>query len=248
MEKRNLQFTSIDIGKIKEGKTVEVTSGTDFDIDSYGTMFSHHVEPGAGDEGRFVYTRVNGDFDFQVRVESIHNDSYNLTEACIMARKDLDPKSIFVCPSVTSNEFKGEAGLFTYIVRLKQGGTSYDSKHSFHGEEPYRNDHYYYGNEQYNSCSWGFAETRADLYPRTFPYVWLRLKKQGNLYAGYFKQNSVPGEGWTLLAQWEIDLGVEPYVGMNIIANHHSSDGKWDLEKMRRTRAQVKYRDLIIYN
>jgi hypothetical protein len=237
-------FTSMDFGNIKEGRTVELTPGADFDIDSYGSMFSYHT---ANDEGRFVYTRVKGDFDFQVRVESIHSDSYNLTEAGIMARKSLDPDSIFVCPAVTNNEYRGEAILFTYANRIVPGGHAYshgESQHQFHGDGTW-------GNEGYNHFIWGYAAQRSDLFPRTFPYVWLRIKKTGNVYAGYFKQNIVPEESWTLLGQWEIDLGAEPYVGMNIHANHHTMNWKpetsdADIAAMKKVRAQVKYRDLQI--
>ncbi len=38
-------FTSIDFGKIKTGKTIEITRGVNYDVEAYELMFGHPTQP-----------------------------------------------------------------------------------------------------------------------------------------------------------------------------------------------------------
>ena len=88
------QFTSIDIGKPapKAGITTVVRAGKDYDVKGYGTMFGFHI---GSDRGRFVFTRMTGDFDISVQIDSLHPDNPSLSKAGLMVRKSLDPTSLF---------------------------------------------------------------------------------------------------------------------------------------------------------
>jgi hypothetical protein len=243
MEKKEFKFTSMDFGPVKEGKTVEVKPGSDFDIDSYGTMFAQHVQ---SDEGRFVYTRLKGDFDVQVRVESIFNEAYNLAQASLLARKDLDPKSILVSTEVANNEYIGASNPFEFQIRIKHGGNLGEGWG--HPAGTHGNVDAGWGAEGAALYTNGYCEDHNHLFPRTFPYVWLRLRRTGNVYAAYYKEQRIPLESWSFIAQWEIDLGQEPYVGLAPFANHQIYKVWGDFEALRKTRTQVRFRDLVILN
>jgi hypothetical protein len=218
-----LHFTSVDIGNITPGKTAEITPGTGYDIEGYGTMFGHHV---SDDQGRFVYVRLARDFDISVRIEDIHNDKLAFTEAGLMARRSLKPSDLLVCQAVTNNEYRGEANFYTLMFRLKEGGTSNNARGDYWGKGGY-------GDEGHVMFCRGYDAMDASQYPRPFPHVWVRLKRVGNAYSGYVKEHN--GD-WEKQGEMALDLGTSPLVGMCIIANHHGADGT--------TRAVVKFRDL----
>jgi len=217
-------FTSMDFGPIPPGRTAEISPGVDYDVEGYGWMFGLHT---GSDQGRFVYTRMRGDFDVSARIESIHNDKHAFTEAGLLVRRDLSPSGLMFGQFVTNNQYRGEADQYTCIFRLKEGGSLEQGRDGgTHGPGSWGSDHFGY-------FASGYIRDDASKRPRPFPHVWIRIQRQGNTYRGYLKEADAP---WRLLGQITLDLGREPYVGMALSANHHGAE--------HNTRAVVQYRDL----
>jgi hypothetical protein len=230
-------MTSVDIGDTKPGKTVEVAAGTDFDVEGYGMMFSHHV---SNDSGRFVHLRISGDFDMSVRIERIANDLSALAEAGLMVRKSLEPDSVFLGQFATCNDYKGEALDYTLVARMAPGAKFSDGavKGRLNKIEGYEQmfDGKWEGvaNKFALNCMyWSKTNDR----PRPFPKVWTRLKRTGNKYEGFVRQDH-PRNPWIRLGSLMFDFGERPYVGMAVIANHHGGN--------KDTRATVAFRDFQV--
>lgn len=202
-------FTSVDIGNIKAGSTTEIAPGKDFEIRGFGKQFGLHA---SSDEGRFVYTKLKGDFDITVQVRAVENENQDFGEVGLLVRKDLSPTALEVGQFV-SNNFFGEHDQYTFIFRTKEGG-SIEPWHSgwipnFWGPGSHGNPSFgYYGK------GWSKEYPR----PRPFPYVWLRLIRTGNVYRGLIKEYL---DSWNVLGQATLELGEEVLVGMAISANHH---------------------------
>ena len=69
-------FTSVDIGDPKPGSTTELSPGKDFEIRGFGSQFGGHKN---FSRGRFVYTKLKGDFDITVQVRALENEDRDLT-------------------------------------------------------------------------------------------------------------------------------------------------------------------------
>jgi len=211
---RAATFTSVDIGEVSAGSTTELTPGKDFEIRGFGAQFGLHVKT---DSGRFVYTKLTGDFDITVQVRAIESEVQNFAEAGLLVRQDLSPTGLQVGQFVSSN-YDGEQDQYTFIFRSQVGGRidPWQEKwiDGFWGPKSF-------GNPGFGYFAKGYAMEKAR--PRPFPYVWLRLMRTGNLFRGMTREYL---EGWTVLGQHELALGDEVYVGLAISANHHSRDGK----------------------
>ncbi|MCC7204078.1 MAG: hypothetical protein IT441_03290 [Phycisphaeraceae bacterium] len=222
-------FTSVDIGSPLPGKTTEITpapgtSGLAYDVEGYGRMFGLHL---GSDQGRFVYTRIKGDFEVTARVQSIHNDQAAYAEAGLMVRKDLAPTSLMLGQFVASNEYHGAADQYAFIIRRVPAG----SIEKGNGPGPLGQGSW--GNDDFTYFPSGYVADDASKHPRPFPGVWIRVRRQGGEYSGMFKAGDA---AWRTLGKITLDLGPEPYVGMAVSANHHGGDVN--------TRAIVQYREL----
>lgn len=207
-------FTSVDIGEAAAGSTTELVPGRDFEIRGFGAQFGLHVK---ADSGRFVYTKLTGDFDITVQVRALESEAQNFAEAGLLVRQDLSPTARQVGQFVSSN-YDGEQDQYTFIFRTQQGGRidPWEEKwiDGFWGPKSF-------GNPGFGYFARGYAAEKPR--PRPFPYVWLRIMRTGNVYRGMIREYL---EGWSVLGQHELDLGREVYVGLAISANHHSRDGK----------------------
>lgn len=219
------RFASVDFGPIPAGKTTAVPGlpGA-YDVEGYGRMFGLHL---SSDQGRFVYTRIAGDFEITARIHSIHNDKAAFAEAGLMVRRDLSPTGLMLGQFVTNNEYHGKADQYTFPIRLKESGKLIDGP-TTRGPLPKS-----WGNDTFAYFASGFVETDASTKPRPFPNVWLRIRREGSTYSGLFKAGDAD---WRTLGHVTLDLGPEPYIGMAISANHHGGDSN--------TRTVVQYRDL----
>lgn len=207
-----VEFTSVDIADkpLKPGSTVISDSGDAMEIAGYGVMFGIHR---GRDEGRFVYTKLNGDFDLSAQVTNVASSVNAFAEGGFMVRKSLDPADLFVAQFVTSNGFQFEMDQYTFMFRMQHQGNlePYDekAKQGFWGPHTI-------GDPSFGYSARGWAP--KDVPNRPFPKVWLRLKREGNTYTGYRKS----GDGdWEKMASIEVDLGEEPLVGFALSANHH---------------------------
>jgi regulation of enolase protein 1 (concanavalin A-like superfamily) len=209
-----LKFTSVDIGGVKEGSTMELVPGRDFEIRGYGTQFGLHV---GSDQGRFVYTKLKGDFDITVKVRAVESEDQNFGEAGLMIRSSLKPEALMVGQFVSNNYF-GEQDQYTFMFRTKEGGSIEPWGEvwipDFWGPKSHGNPGFgYYGK------GWAMERPR----PRPFPYVWLRLIRTGNTYRGLLKEYL---DSWVTLGSCTLELGDEVYVGLAISANHHTRKGR----------------------
>lgn len=227
--KANLEFNSVDFGNIMQGKTTQLTPGRDFDVEGYGTMFCHHT---GSDEGRFVYTKLTGDFDITVRIESIHNDTAALSEVGLMARQSLEPTSVLMSMAVTNNEYKSEGWPYTFMYRIVPGGYAgkdkKPSKNGAHGDKTY-------GNFAFGCSDINYVHGNMSLIPRPLPNVWVRLTKVGDRFSGYKKENN---EDWVKMGDYTLNMGEDLYIGLFISANHHGGTSK--------IKSTVMFRELTI--
>jgi hypothetical protein len=211
------KFTSLDIGNPTAGTTAELTPGKYFDIKGYGSMFGLHTN---SDMGRFVYTRLSGDFDISVRVANFVADSSTNSTAGLMVRKGLEPDDLFFAlGSATNAEYSGPVDIATLLYRKVVNSS----------ECPIN---FAYGSPKFSPT--GSKETGLQ-----YPNVWVRITRVGNTYTGYLKNGTA--------GKWEaqyffkaedgpvavgchvredapavtVDLGEQPYVGMFITANEH---------------------------
>lgn len=213
-------FTSVDIGDPKPGSTTELTPGRDFEIRGFGSQFGGHK---GSSSGRFVYTKLKGDFDITVQVRALENEDQSFGEVGLMARKDLDPKGLEIGQWVSANYF-GEQDQYRFLWRHAVGGSS----------EPWQENYIagYFGPGTFGGPGIGyFAKGYAaeKPRPRPFPYVWLRLIRTGNVYQGLTREYL---ESWVAVGQFELDLGAEVYVGLAIAANHHQRPGGKDWKEV----------------
>ena len=200
-------FTSVDLGPIKAGTTTELAPGKDFEIRGFGKQFGLHA---GSDEGRFVYTKLKGDFDVTVQVRAVENENQDFGEVGLLIRRDLSPSGLEVGQFV-SNNFFGEHDQYTFMFRLKDGGSiePWGAAWIPNFWGPGSHGFGYYGK------GWAMEKPR----PRPFPYVWLRLIRTGNVYRGLIREYL---DSWTMLGMTTVDLGDEVLVGMAISANHHA--------------------------
>jgi len=203
-------FTSVDIGDIKAGSTTETLPGKDFEIRGFGRQFGLHTN---SDSGRFVYTKLKGDFDITVQVRAVENEGQAFGEVGLLVRKDLTPAGLEVGQFV-SNNFFGEQDQYTFIFRLKEGGAIDPWAEAwipgFFGPGSHGNPGF-----GYFATGWAMERTR----PRPFPYVWLRVIRTGDVYRGLTKEYL---DSWRTLGQTTVALGDEVLVGLAISANHHA--------------------------
>lgn len=208
------KFTSTDLGGAREGSTTEAVAGKDFEIRSFGTQFGMHV---GSDQGRFVYTKLKGDFDITVKVRAIENEDQSFGEGGLMIRKDLTPSGLMVANFVANNYF-GEQDAYTFMYRLKDGGSVEPWGEAwipdFWGKGTFGNPGF-----GYSAKGWAMEKPK----PRPFPYVWLRIVRTGNTYKGLLKEYL---DSWTVIGTTTVDLGEEVYVGLAISANHHTRPGR----------------------
>jgi len=195
------EFTSVDIGEIQAGTTTELTPAKDFEIRGFGRQFGLHAN---SDSGRFVYTKLKGDFDITVQVRALENEGQAFGEVGLLVRKDLSPTGLEVGQFVSTNFF-GEQDQYTFMFRLKDGGLiepwSEGWIPNFFGPGTH-------GNPGFGYFATGWAMERPR--PRPFPHAWLRIIRTGNVYRGLTKEYL---DSWHLLGQMTLDLGSNLYPG-----------------------------------
>lgn len=216
LPKTGLTLTSIDMGSPppKPGTTTAANEGNGIRLQGFGTMFGMHLN---SDQGRFAYAKVRGDFDIILQIDGVSSGTEAFAEGGLMVRRDLNPSGLMVADFVTNNNCRAETDQYTFMFRVKEGGNL----------EPYWDmaiDEFYgdrtKGNPGFGYSARGWSADNQP--PRNFPYVWLRIIRQGNTYKGYKRSGTRTNWGeWEKLAEITVDLGEEPLVGIALSANHH---------------------------
>jgi len=205
---------SFDFGNIKKGKITELKPGSDYDVEGCGRMFGQHM---ASDEGRFVYARMEGNFDVSVQMAELFNPDRNMVAAGLMVRKDFNSDGLFTSVAVAGNDYVGDVDQYVMPFRMMRYG-------SIDSDTRKVNDGYYgrgaHGNETLSYFSKLYV-VKNQMRPRPFPDVWVRLNRTGRRYTGYYKE----GNGdWIKIGDTFVDLGDSPYVGMYVAAQEHRTD------------------------
>jgi hypothetical protein len=167
-------LASLDFNTPTAGTTTEVAPWTAYDLTATGRQFGVHHDK---DEGRFAYIPIKGDFDIWCRIESVQNDVGNLATAGLMARKSLSDDSEFVHIAANSHSPKWLGTEFGYdsiifCIRGVAGGNLFKSETFLYSSA--RNVNH------------------AGDRPIGFPNCWVRLKRSGNTFYGWFAETAGP--------------------------------------------------------
>ena len=183
------------------------------------------------DSFAYAYQQVTGDFDIRVQIINCttpnSNGQQDSAKASLMIRASLDPDSydfmINALPTTTDRN-----GQIESIGRLNLATDTDDV--------PGRNLTYgtYSGNsETHNAWTPVYGGDTTDNNYCTYPDVWLRMRRQGNMFYSYFAstntenypQNGNPGStnGWQLLcmAPASTDFGKTVYIGLSTVAHNN---------------------------
>ncbi len=204
------EFQSVDIVmKLPPGTTTVLEPGRSYEVAGYGRQFSYHE---AHDSGRFVYRRIQGDFDITVQVSSITHERGFEANAGLMARASLEPDAMHAQTIVANNpEPYYFCDAFMFAVRFRPRGMLAHDDSDKAGFQ-------YFCHKPYQT------PPSVKKWRRDFPHTWVRLKREGNRYSGYFRER---GAEWILLGEREVDLGPEPFVGLALAANpERKPDGR----------------------
>ncbi|HAH22153.1 MAG TPA: hypothetical protein DCL77_00005, partial [Prolixibacteraceae bacterium] len=150
---------------------------------------------GVKDEFRFSYFEQTGDFDFMARIESL-SAPHLYTKAGLMAREELTDNSrhIFFQVFPNNNARNKNNGGYEFQYRQKKGG-------EMKAVYPAKID-------------------AAPEFPVNYPNTWVRLKRAGNDFTGYY---SVDGKTWKVYTTYTMDLSEKVYLGL-AVTSHNASE------------------------
>jgi hypothetical protein len=147
---------------------------------------------GVKDEFSFVYIEHTGDFDFVSRIESL--SSANLyTKAGLMAREDLTAG----CRHIFFQVFPDNSPR-----NNNNGGYEFQYRQARDGEMK----------AIYPKSSTGTPE-----FPVSFPNTWIRLKRIGNDFTGYY---SIDGKTWKIYTTHKLELPAKIYLGLAVTSHN----------------------------
>lgn len=149
---------------------------------------------GTRDEFRFSYIQQKGDFDMVARIESL-TAPHLYTKAGLMAREELSDNSTHIYFQVfPDNKPRNKNnGGYEFQYRPEKGAEMkaiYPPK----------------------------AEGTPD-FPASYPHTWIRLKRSGNDFTGYY---SPDGKSWTPYTAFTLKLPEKLYLGMAVTSHNVS--------------------------
>ena len=149
---------------------------------------------GTKDEFGFSYIEQTGDFDLVARIQSL--SAPNLyTKAGLMAREELTDNSRHIFFQVFPNN---------NARNKNNGGYEFQYRQTKAGEMK------------------AVYPTKIDatpIFPVNFPHTWLRLKRAGNDFTGYY---SADGKVWKVYATYTMDLSEKVFLGL-AVTSHDAS-------------------------
>lgn len=146
---------------------------------------------GTKDEFRFSYFEQTGDFDLVTRIESL-TAPHLYTKAGLMAREDLTDNSRHIFFQVFPNNNPRNKN---------NGGYEFQYRHVKAGEMK----------AIYPAKSDGTPE-----FPVNYPNTWIRLKRTGNDFTGYF---STDGKSWKVYTTYKLELAKKLYLGLAVTSH-----------------------------
>jgi regulation of enolase protein 1 (concanavalin A-like superfamily) len=146
---------------------------------------------GVKDEFGFSYLEKTGDFDLVARIESL-TAPHLYTKAGLMAREQLSDNSrhIFFQVFPNNNPRNKNNGGYEFQYRAEQAGEMkaiYPA--GFDGEPEF---------------------------PVNYPNTWIRLKRAGNEFTGYY---SADGKDWKLYTSFTMQLTKKIYLGLAVTSH-----------------------------
>ena len=150
---------------------------------------------GTKDEFRFSYIQQSGDFDLVARIESL-SAPHLYTKAGLMAREELTDNSrhIFFQVFPNNNARNKNNGGYEFQYRQKKAG-------EMKAVYPAKID-------------------EAPEFPVNYPNTWVRLKRAGNDFTGYY---SADGKTWKVYTTYTMDLSEKIYLGL-AVTSHNASE------------------------
>jgi len=147
---------------------------------------------GVKDQFHFSYIEKTGDFDLIARIESL-SAPHMYTKAGLMAREELTDNSRHIFFQVfPDNKLRNKNnGGFEFQYRAAKAG---DMK------------------AIYPAKSTGTPE-----FPVNYPNTWIRLKRSGNEFIGYY---SVDGKNWKIYTTYTLDLTQKIYLGLAVTSHN----------------------------
>lgn len=147
---------------------------------------------GVKDEFRFCYFEQTGDFDFMARIESL-SAPHLYTKAGLMAREELTDNSRHIYFQVfpNNNARNKNNGGYEFQYRQKKGG-------EMKAVYPAKID-------------------GAPEFPVNYPNTWVRLKRAGNDFTGYY---SADGKTWKVYTTYTMDLAEKVYLGLAVTSHN----------------------------
>ncbi len=147
---------------------------------------------GVKDEFGFSYFEKTGDFDLVARIESL-TAPHLYTKAGLMAREQLSDNSrhIFFQVFPNNNKRNKNNGGYEFQYRAEQAGEMkavYPDR--FDGEPEF---------------------------PVNYPNTWIRLKRAGNDFTGYF---SADGKSWKMFTTFSMELSKKVYLGLAVTSHN----------------------------
>lgn len=147
---------------------------------------------GKQDEFRFVYLEQSGDFDFAARIESL-TDPHLYTKAGLMAREDLSDNSRHIYFQVfpNNNPRNKNNGGYEFQYRKEKAGEM---------------------KAIYPAKADGTPE-----FPVNYPNTWIRLKRVGNDFTGYY---SADGKNWKTYTSFTMEISKKVYLGFAVTSHN----------------------------
>lgn len=150
---------------------------------------------GVKDEFGFSWFEQTGDFDFAARIESL-SAPHLYTKAGLMAREELTDNSrhIFFQVFPNNNARNKNNGGYEFQYRQAKGGEM--------------------------KAVYPFKFDGAPLFPVNYPNTWIRLKRAGNDFTGYY---STDGKAWKTYTTYTMDLSEKVYLGL-AVTSHNANE------------------------
>ncbi len=149
---------------------------------------------GTKDEFNFVYLERTGDFDIVTRIENL-TAPHLYTKAGLMAREDLTAncRHIYFQVFPNNNPRNKNNGGYEFQYRQQKAGEM---------------------KAIYPKSAEGTPE-----FPVSYPNTWVRLKRVGNNFSGYFSND---GKNWKEFTTYSLELPAKIYLGLAVTS--HNTD------------------------
>jgi len=150
---------------------------------------------GIKDEFGFSYFEQTGDFDLVTRIQSL-SAPHLYTKAGLMAREELTDNSRHIFFQVFPNN---------NARNKNNGGYEFQYRQTKAGEM---------------KAVYPAKIDAAPEFPVNYPNTWLRLKRAGNEFTGYY---SADGKAWKVYTTYTMDLSEKVFLGL-AVTSHNASE------------------------